>query len=135
MPWTYMSALFAPNGDWLGIADGTSLWVDQIRAGGRKIAAYSRDNNEYYLQHPNFSVPQPKTPIIWGTGPKTYCGTPGVSCGKRPVFHGSGSGRRFRRGMVILKGPRTGSTTTWPAGGSPPTCWRATSAIPSPSTG
>ncbi len=54
VPWTNMSALFAPNGDWLGNADGSSLWVDQVRAGGRKIAAYSRDNNETYLQHPNF---------------------------------------------------------------------------------
>ena len=54
VPWTYMSAVYDPNGDWLGTADPTSLWVHQIRAGGRKIAAYSRDNNETYLQHPNF---------------------------------------------------------------------------------
>ena len=92
VPWTNMSVSFDLNGDWLGTADGGGLWVDQIRAGGRKIAAYSRDNNETYHSTPTFLLPQPKTPIIWGTGPRTYGGIPGVSCGKRPVVHGSTSG-------------------------------------------
>ena len=50
-----MSELYDPNGDWLGTADPTSVWVEQLRMGGWKLAAYSRDNNKTYFQHPNYS--------------------------------------------------------------------------------
>ena len=82
----------------------TGLWVDQIRAGERKIAAYSRDNNETYLQHPNLLGSTTQDTDHLGTGPRTCCGTPGVSYGKRQVVHGSTSGRRFRAGDGDFKG-------------------------------
>ena len=49
-----MSALFAPNVDWLGTADGRAAcgWTRYERANG-KSPRIPRGNNETYLQHPN----------------------------------------------------------------------------------
>ena len=61
-----MSELYDPNGDWLGTADPTSVWVEQLRMGGWKLAAYSRDNNETYFSIPIIRARRPRTRIIWG---------------------------------------------------------------------